>query len=386
MKSNLEKRIDDLLEKDDEWARKYSQDVLEGKGFKVEVDGLGNLIARRGEPKIAICAHVDYVHSQCKKMVQVKKGHGITFGSQSFIMQDCYSVGVDDRVGMGIALHLAENIKGPLMVVFFEEEETGGKGSREIAKEHFKGVTVAISADRRGNEDMVTSIYRDDLCGEEFRKRALEIGKEYKFRECMGMFTDVANLVTRKLVNNALNLSAGYYEPHTTEDYYVPEEAENTAALMRKLICTMPTNLAAPKDKPVYQSSLAGGYWMDNKWVRAKDSDSGWTRGWGLEKSYHTTEGEKVADNVGIDSLAVCCVCKKPITGRFTYTMAGMGWGYAKYVNRFRLEVDLKGIECICEECGKEIVGEGGETKAEKVKGVAEEAAVEVAIQEGYMV
>lgn len=83
-----------------------------------------------------------------------------------------------------------------------------------------------MECDRRGNSDLITSIYETGICDDGTRDKLLGLG--YGFKEEIGIFTDVYVLKRRGLNAPCVNVSAGYYCPHSDIEYTVLGELDNT--------------------------------------------------------------------------------------------------------------------------------------------------------------
>lgn len=125
-----------------------------------------------------------------------------------------------------------------MKVVFFKEEETGCHGSSRAEMKFFEDCRYVIQCDRRGNSDLITNIGCSDLCSEKFIQ---DIDPEkWGYKEETGMMTDVEALKERDLSVSAINMSCGYYNPHTDEEITVKRDLEKCWHLVQHIIedCT----------------------------------------------------------------------------------------------------------------------------------------------------
>lgn len=121
-----------------------------------------------------------------------------------------------------------------MKVVFFKEEETGCHGSSRAEMGFFDDCRFVIQCDRRGNSDLITSIGCTDLCSEKFIQ---DIAPEkWGYKEESGMMTDVEALKERGLSVSAINMSCGYYNPHTDEEITVKRDLEKCWHLVQHII------------------------------------------------------------------------------------------------------------------------------------------------------
>jgi hypothetical protein len=123
-------------------------------------------------------------------------------------------LGADDTVGNWLMLEMiAAQVPGTY--VFHREEESGGGGSRYLAKQASEWVgqhDCAIALDRAGYADVITYQSGGRCCSDEFAHSLAEkLGGN--FTPCdRGVFTDTANYID--LIGECTNLSVGYFKQH----------------------------------------------------------------------------------------------------------------------------------------------------------------------------
>ena len=122
--------------------------------------------------------------------------------------------------------------------VFFVQEESGCIGSSNCNLEFFNDCRFVLQCDRRGSSDLITSVYITDLCSEEFLEQTNY--KKFGYKETDGMLTDVYTLKTDGLNVSCLNISCGYYNPHSEEEYTVFSDLVNCLNFVQNIIenCT----------------------------------------------------------------------------------------------------------------------------------------------------
>lgn len=184
--------------------------------IKLGKDSFGNLYAVKGEAETfpTVVCHLDQVgtnHSNDFKAVETKD---IIFG-YSPSKHEFQNLGADDKNGILICLELLriyDNVK----CAFFKEEETGCRGSSNAEMGFFDNSRFVIQCDRRGNSDLVTNISMMDLCSDKFIQ---DIEPErFGYQESSGMMSDVEALKQQGLKVSAINMSCGYYNPHSDEE------------------------------------------------------------------------------------------------------------------------------------------------------------------------
>lgn len=207
-------------------------------GVGLGQDKYGNLYAWKGEADSYPCivAHMDqvqHIHSKDFKAIETRD---IIFG-YSAMNHQIEGPGCDDKNGIFLALEALKAFDC-LKVVFFREEETGCRGSSDCEMAFFEDCRFVVQCDRKGNSDLITSIGCMDLCSEKFIQDVAP--EQWGYQEATGMMTDVEALKERGLSVSAVNISCGYYNPHTDEEITVKRDLEKCWRLVQHIIedCT----------------------------------------------------------------------------------------------------------------------------------------------------
>ena len=193
---------------------KMSQDALKeyvarrlNETHKSVVCGDGYVFAQ-GDFPVLLVAHLDTVHSELPYLIMYNK------------TQDSLSspngIGGDDRCGVYMIFEVLR--KYNCSVLFCEDEEVGGVGARLFTKTDLADglkFNYIIEFDRRGSNDAV--FY--DCDNPEFTEF---VTKEF-YEEAHGSFSDIS-IVAPALGCAAVNLSCGYYNAHTKDEYVVLSE------------------------------------------------------------------------------------------------------------------------------------------------------------------
>lgn len=191
----------------------------------IEQDKFGNLFVTKGTAETYPClaAHLDQVQHKHSKDFECVEGKDVIFG-YSHKSREQQGLGADDKNGIYICLECLAKYD-TLKVAFFVGEETGCVGSSKCDLKFFEDCRFIIEPDRRGGDDLITSMYCGDVCSEEF----IEAIKpdEFGYSEEIGTVTDVGELVERGVGISCLNLSCGYYEAHTDCEFTVLSELQN---------------------------------------------------------------------------------------------------------------------------------------------------------------
>jgi hypothetical protein len=132
-------------------------------------------------------------------------------------------LGGDDKCGIFIALELARLLPDmPFKILFTIKEEIGCVGISHFVKNNpswFDDVCYSLTIDRRGGDNLLWSQLGTRSCSNDFASRLAMIGIRcgipIKIED--GSLADVVHI--RELVPESVNVSAGYYSPHSTDEY-----------------------------------------------------------------------------------------------------------------------------------------------------------------------
>lgn len=204
---------------------------------KVVQDNTGNLYITKGEAESypCLCAHMDQVQDFHPKDFMCVESDEVIFGYSPKTRRQC-GLGADDKNGLFLALSCLQRY-GVLKCAFFVGEEIGCVGSSMADTEFFKDCRFCVQIDRRGNSDMVTEI-SEMLCSEDFINAA-DCGS-WGYEVSDGLMTDVEALREKGVEVSCINLSCGYYEPHTDMEFTFKPDLEKCYAFVCHLIedCT----------------------------------------------------------------------------------------------------------------------------------------------------
>ena len=186
------------------------------------MDDSGNITVTNADKKDvpAFCCHLDTVHRGAPKPELIM--------DNILMSMNDYGIGGDDKCGIVACLELI-NSDLPCKVIFFREEERGCLGSRQYDTSTLKENLFLIEIDRKNAGDLIFKSGGTTLCDKKFRK---EVEKYFPHgKDETGLYTDVNVLGGAEI--NMMNLSAGYYRPHTEKEYVVLSE------LLRNIECLM---------------------------------------------------------------------------------------------------------------------------------------------------
>lgn len=184
--------------------KKTHEDITVADGF----------VFAKGTFPVLLLAHLDTVHELLPSLIK--------YDAEKDSISCIEGIGGDDRCGVYMVLEVVK--KYNCSVLFCEDEEQGGIGARkfietDLAKE--LKFNYAIEFDRRGSNDAV--FY--DCDNEEFEEF---ITKDF-YKTAYGSFSDIS-VVAPFLGCAAVNLSCGYYNAHTKQEYVVLNEMERSIA------------------------------------------------------------------------------------------------------------------------------------------------------------
>ena len=125
-------------------------------------------------------------------------------------------------------------------------EEFGGLGSSYYKFKYTPSFVCVL--DRKGNFDIIDTIYNPTL-PQKLRKRIIPIAKKHKFFSGHGMFCDLVNF--NYLGVSGINISSGYYNPHTKYEYVSVPDMEKTEKFVVEML-----NRIGPEEYPLLLSNV----------------------------------------------------------------------------------------------------------------------------------
>lgn len=226
--SNGEKKLKRFIKK---WVRDNVEDAI------IRTDNNdGNVYIMRGQSDTYPCvvAHLDQVQRNHSADFKAVETEDIIFGySPSKRCRE--GLGADDKNGIWVALQCLQEFD-VIKVVFFVGEEIGCVGSNRCDMSYFKDCRFIIEPDRRGSSDLITEI-SGRICSKDF-ENALH-AEWFGYKPTRGMMTDVLELSERGVGLSCINLSCGYFDPHSDDEYTVKSDLYNCLALVRNAIATI---------------------------------------------------------------------------------------------------------------------------------------------------
>lgn len=224
----------------------------------VEIDAHDNLYVTKGKAEVFPCvvSHTDTVHD-IYKGYEVLEQKGNFFGFDNSKMKQV-GVGGDDKVGMFICLQMLNKFKN-IKVAFFAQEEIGCVGSSQADKKFFEDVGFALECDRKGNKDFVQTSSGVKMFDKKFKDKIMPVLNKFGYSVTTGGLTDVHEIAQDMGISCA-NMSCGYYNPHSEQEYVSIKDAINTCRMVSKLIELLGENSYPHKAVDDYSSSWGYGY------------------------------------------------------------------------------------------------------------------------------
>lgn len=200
--------IKEIYEMNQEELYDYIKKYLDDKGIKyVEFDG--NIYSIRFKDKVAFVSHLDTVASgDLEYHKPVFEYCGVLFKRNAIL-------GADDRAGVNIILNHCENIN----FILTRDEEIGRLGAKSLRENNDfvnaineNNVIGFIEMDRRNNCDILGK--KHGYCNEDFHKAIANILTDRT--DEVGSVTDVDSFID---LRPAVNLSVGYHNPHSVNEF-----------------------------------------------------------------------------------------------------------------------------------------------------------------------
>lgn len=205
-KSGREKKIKKFIAK---WV---SENVPEAS---ITFDAIGNMYITKGVSVFGtypvVVAHLDQVQNDHSRDFQALIVGDIIVGySQKSRAQQ--GLGADDKNGIWVCLKCLQKYNA-IKIALFVSEEVGCVGSESADMSFFNDARFVLQCDRRGAKDLITNAGWTELCSKDFIE-AIQPSM-FGYKPTNGMLTDVLTLKCNGLAVSCVNISCGYYEPHT---------------------------------------------------------------------------------------------------------------------------------------------------------------------------
>ena len=324
---------------------KFIIQYIKSRCPSIQEDEMGNLYIMNPWTPL-ICAHMDTVQSPIDCQQNEKFGwpriwysrvskdisYTKTLEVDATVMMCKAQLGWDDKCGIAIAMEMYEKYWDAISILFTVWEETWWKWVRhfvekEETRKMIEQCTYCLIADRRHWYDIIG--YDNSYCSKEFQDALMEIigPMTYNFSPCIWSFSDANTL---KTYMNCVNLSCGYYNPHTANDFVDIDEFQNTYNAMCSIIDELEWEYPIYKYEP--KPTTRTGYEPKPLTYKRKDKHDGeddWEDTW-----FFWPQKDKKKDEDELDKLSIE-YCKELISlNRKNWTLT------TKQPIRLRLDKD----------------------------------------------
>ncbi|WP_440993205.1 hypothetical protein [Cysteiniphilum litorale] len=236
-----------------------------GKHF--HQDEYGNIYLNRDfrQQKPYLVAHIDTVDEQpTAKQIVVDPYAQIISSTRHG--KPC-NLGADDGVGVFAALQLFDLLD--IGVALFKDEEVGCIGSSH-ADGDYLNASYLIQLDRKGHEDIIFNGTGITIASDDFINAVENIAQNYGYTSQLGGLTDVVTLADQGTVGvSCMNLSCGYYKPHTKDEYIDIRHMQKAIDFTRSIISNLGNQVFPHKvahdwapDYPYQQHNKSIRYFM----------------------------------------------------------------------------------------------------------------------------
>tara|TARA_R110002124_G_scaffold145638_1_gene310946 strand:- start:2114 stop:3202 length:1089 start_codon:yes stop_codon:yes gene_type:complete len=329
---------------------KFITKTLQKDGLGYSKDKYGNIYVEKGNADLypTMVCHIDTVHDMNDNVRIVQTGDKMF----SIDSSNCHRIGIggDDKVGIYITLSCLRKFDN-FKAVFYLDEEVGCVGSSQSDFNFFDNSTIVLECDRKGYGDFVTNISGTILSDDTLIDDIQVILDNYKYVTTNGGLTDVLEIAENTNIQVA-NISCGYYEPHTDNEYIVLSEVEKVRRMCIEIFTqTKDKQYTIDKDKRTvyygYDHSNYGMYGGFN------------SLGYGDKYSQSVLKTIKPSDNSGMGSAIIdpepnedgyyktdskCSECDNPNMMYDEYEDALWCMNCGEYVSSYELELRQEDI------------------------------------------
>ena len=195
------------------------------KEYPYKIDTWGNiLIGDFEKSRPCLIAHLDSVHTKKPRKLRLRKGK----------LTAKNGIGGDDKCGIVAILELLKTNKN-VNAIFTADEEIGGLGVKGLDNAILKNVLYFIEIDRQGKYDIVDVSGLNKIASKEMIDAIKPYMEKYQFETNDGIFTDL-NILTKTAKKCGINVSCGYYNPHTKQEYVILKDLQNAINFVNEVL------------------------------------------------------------------------------------------------------------------------------------------------------
>ena len=217
------KPLEEFLKPTQKGLFKILSKMYEGKAISRK----GKFILVKGEAPIMLLAHLDTVHQEPVREICKSPDGNILMSPQG--------IGGDDRCGVYALVNAYDMSPQKPWLLFTCDEEIGGVGATKFCYAYEAGklpkeleeLKLLIEIDRKGSNDAVYY----DCDNKDFESYITSKG----FKTAFGSFSDIS-LIAPELGVAAVNLSSGYYNAHSLNEYINRKELNSVLAKVIEII------------------------------------------------------------------------------------------------------------------------------------------------------
>ena len=233
--------------------------ILDKLNLGYTQDTYGNIYVTKGNADLypTMVCHIDTVHD-INDHVIIQRVNDNLYAFDTRKMEQ-YGIGGDDKVGIYITLKCLEHFDN-FKAVFFLDEEVGCVGSGQANMSFFDDSTIVLQCDRQGYEDFVNKISNVKLFDDTLLNDIQSTLTYYGRKVTTGGLTDVKTIASKNNVQVA-NMSCGYYNPHSNQEYINLTDMEDTLDMCIKILTITAHKRYTIEDRVVpYQMFSYGHY------------------------------------------------------------------------------------------------------------------------------
>ena len=206
-----------------------------------------------GDAPYMLVAHLDTVHKQVPSIICYSRDNDYIMSPQG--------IGGDDRCGVFIILSLLRQLQFKPYILFTMGEEVGCVGAKAFVKwlcddpDMLPDLKFIVEYDRKGNKDCV--FYNCD------NKKFEKFVEKFGFKTAYGTSSDI-KVIAPELGAAAVNLSSGYYNPHTEHEYVCMSDMRNVIEASVRMLnaeCEPFKYVAKPVPKYQYNKGCNANKW-----------------------------------------------------------------------------------------------------------------------------
>lgn len=233
--------------------RRIVERELKQNGIKYETDTYGQVYSVGNKDMPLLVAHMDQV-SNCKPAKHIKIKRGVIKAKKYG------NLGADDKNGVWLILQIVKQYSDVNFIFSVAEEKCDFQFGTllELCATELDAIPYALVLDRRNGSNIIG--VDNGYCKNDLENVVSQIGLEHGYKPEIGIFGD-ADTLARFIP--CVNLSCGYYNPHTEQEYTVIKHLDNALNFACALI----------KDVPKLRYEIAD-HGLD-KWERLFDDWAG---------------------------------------------------------------------------------------------------------------